>query len=186
MLYTRTEPAGVPPIDLIKIKQHLRIRVNKQDALLETYLNAAVTAGEKYTSRDFRANTWTATASEFIELEEIHKAPIDTITSLKYLVSDVLTTIATSVYYFHKCPHWSAVLLQEDQVWPTDIDDRLGGIELIFTTVPTGTYLDEARLGLLKHVAYLYENPGDFQSATDDLKASGAAIHYSQFRIPRI
>ena len=186
-MFFKRDVNGDPPISIQDVKDHLYLRHAKHDSTLERYLKAAVTAGEKYTGRDFSACTWIATADYFFELGEIQRCPMNAITSLTYVVSDSPVTIATSVYQLCKNHQYSGLALKADQEWPTDGDDALNAIVCTFTTDPTEQeYIDEAILGLLKHIAFLYENRGDSQGTDKDMRASGAALHYDQFRIERV
>ncbi|KKN52114.1 hypothetical protein LCGC14_0615880 [marine sediment metagenome] len=185
MFYERTSE-GDPPIDIAVVKQHLKVRSGAENELLAIYLKAAVTAGEKYTSRDFSVGTWKVTVDEFVELQCLYRSPIVTVTSITHLVDDSAVAVATSIWYFNRGHQWSEVRLKESQEWPTDTDVRNGAIVATFTTDPGKRYIGGMKLGLLKHIAFLYENRGDFQPGKNDIKDSGASIHYDQFRISRV
>lgn len=187
MLVYNLVDVGDSPITIDEVRSHLKIRTNSANALLDTYLAAAIVAGEKYTSRAFRTATWQAVAHGFDD-SVLRKCPINAITQITYMdEAEAWQTLATTVYFFHNTHQWSEFLLKEDQEWPDLNQYLVDTVKIDFTTDPTSSqYLDEAKLGLLKHIAYLYENRGDAQINKSDIDDSGAALHYDQFRIARI
>jgi len=182
-LYTRTN-AGTSPVLLADVKSYLKQTSTADDGLIQVFIDSATEYGETYTGRAFRKQTWTLLIDAFANRIALNRNPIDAITTVKYLVSDVLTTIVDTVYYLKKNVQCGEILLKEDQDWPTDLDEIEHGIEIIFTTV---AYQDINRIkdALYRHVAYLYTNRGDCDVESAG-KASGADAIYDLFRIPRV
>lgn len=185
MLYEITD-LGTIPIDLDKeAKPYLRIAHGDDDAILHTMIRATVQHAERYTGNDFRANTWKLTIDKFADRICIRRSPVASISQIQYLVSDVLTTIATSVYYLKKGNStFSEVLLSDGQTWPSDLDPIEHGIEITFLTEAVEN-LSEMKMGMLKALAWMYENRGDC-TAKDAAKESGATDLYDQIRIARV
>lgn len=182
-LYTRTNTAK-SPVCLADVKSYLKGPPSADDSLIQILIDSATEYGESYTGRAFRVQTWNLLIDAFAPRIAMNRNPIDAITSVKYLVSSVLTTIATSVYYLKKEVQRGLILLQEDQDWPTDLDEIEHGIEIIFTTIAYKN-IDQIKNALYLHIAYLYTNRGDCD-AKSAAKASGAEAIYDQFRIARV
>lgn len=188
-LYTLTSQ-GTIPVSLDEAKAHLKVTNTKDDVLLTSLLEAVAEFAEIYTGRELRANTWTLEIDDFVDRICIRKDPVVSITTVTRLVATVATVVSASVYYLKKGVQSQEILLSDGQTWPTDVDDREQAIVITFLTEAHAA-IEQARQGILRHVAYLYENRGDCDLSVsgivgDSAKLSGAAALYSQFRISRI
>lgn len=180
--------SGDLPLTIEEVRSHLRIRHTREDALLDTYLKSAVGRGERYTSRAFRTQSWTAMADSFADCE-LRQCPVTNVSQLSYRNTENIWTIVDSaVYYLHQTHQWSYIFLRSDQVWPSDLlVGELSRVLIEFQVDPASQdYLEEAKLGLLNHVAFMFENRGDHQTKESAIDASGAANHYDTFRIARV
>lgn len=176
---------GAPPVKLEDAKVHLKLEhTDADDDLLTLILKVATEFAEGYTAQEIRVNTWKLLVDEFEDRILLRRNPVDAITSVKHLVDTVLTLVASSTYYLKKGVQSSEILLASGEAWPTDTDDRDQAVEIIFTTVAIAK-LDVVRLGILRHVAHLYENRGDCDSA-ESARKSGATLLYDQVRISRV
>lgn len=176
MLYSVSH--GTIPIKLEVAKDHLKVTGQVDDALITGLLTDIATYAESETGRSYRTNTWTLLLDTFVDRICLRKSPVASITSIKYLVSDSLVTIATSVYYLKKSRGFSEILLSDDQSWPTDMDTIEHGIEIIFVT-DVDREVERAKTAMLKHLANLYQNRGDY-NVSDSAKQSGAKALYDQ------
>jgi uncharacterized phiE125 gp8 family phage protein len=171
------------------MKSYLRLRAgdHPDDDLLTQLLDAATWDVERYTGRDLRVNAWTLHTDEFDNPITLRRDPVDSITTVKYYVATVLTTITSTVYYHKKGPQYSELFLAEDQVWPSDIDSREHGIQIAFATV-AHTGLALAQTAIMRLVAYQYGNRGDDdgKTAVSDIEGSGADSLLLRMRIPRL
>ena len=163
-LYTRTS-AGTSPVELADVKSYMKQTSTADDDLIQVLIDSATEYGEAYTGRAFRAQIWTLLIDAFSDRIALLRNPVGVITTIKYTVSGALTLIADTVYYLKKNVQCGEVLLQEDQDWPTDLDEVEHGIEIIFTTT---AYQDINRIkdALYRHIAYLYTNRGDCDAET--------------------
>lgn len=177
---------GQLPLKLKAVKSHLRVEHDADDTLINDLIRTTVRFGELQTGREFRANAFTLTLDAFEDRICIRRSPVISITSVKYLLATVLTTVATSVYYLKKSHGWSEILLPEDQLWPVDGDVREAGIEIEFIAGPT-QFIDQAKAAVLRHIAALYECRGDGEANAKDVAVeSGAALLYNQIGIPKV
>ncbi len=177
--------AGTKCLSTTDMKSYLKGPPSADDALIASMIEAATTWGEKYTGREFRANTWTLLKDEFETRICLNRDPVNAITFVKHLVSASLVTVATAVYYLKKNTQFSEILLNEDQEWPTDTDDREQVIEIEFVTKPYRCG-DAISTAIKRHVAFWYQNRGDCSDCDAAAKGSGVTGIYDQFRIARV
>ena len=170
--YNVTTAAVNKPLKLDTVKNFLKISLSdkSQDDLLNIFIDAATEFGEKYTNRDFINKTYTTFRDDFSSFcdinttFELRRSRISSVTSIKFLVNDVLTTVATSIFGFTDVTDYSEIFLKEDQQWPTNVDNIPQAVEIIFvagygadeTSVPA-----DVKIALLSHIAFMYENRGD-------------------------
>ncbi len=177
--------AGTVPVSLADMKAYMKVTASSDDALITSMLSAATTWGEKYTGREFRPNTWRLLKDAFEDRICLRRAPVASITSVEHLVAGSLVTVAGSVYYLKKSLQFSEILLNEDEDWPTDTDEREQVIEIVFVTA---SYRDADAIAsaIKRHVAFWYANRGDCVGSADAANKSGATMLYDQFRIDRV
>lgn len=182
--YELTTP-GELPFDLKYAKDYLKNKdITTDDDILQDMIVAVVQSAERYTGRDLRAKTWKLINDCFEDRTLLRRSQVASITSIQYTLLGTLTAIATSVWYLKKGYQFSEILLKENQSWPTDLDDIEAGIEIVFlTSIPR--YIEEYKSGLLRHLAYFYQNRGDCD-IDSAIKKSGAFESYNHGRIARI
>lgn len=165
--YNVTIAPAVTPVTLATVKYHLKLDAAEDvtlDAYLTLLIDAATACGEKYTKRDFINRTYTTYRDTFCNCLELRRSQVSSITSIKYLVDDVLTTLSTDVYGFTDVTDYPNIYLKENQSYPTGVDNVPQAIEIIFvsgygaaaTNVPA-----DVQMALLVHIAFMYENRGD-------------------------
>lgn len=177
--------AAASPVSLAEMKSYLKITSTADDALIQVMIDSATEWGEKYTGRDFRAINWDLLLDCFTDRIPLRRDPVDTITTVKHLVSGSLVTVPAAVYFLKTLVQSSEILLNEDQVWPTDTDDREQAIEIRFVT--TGYRCqDSIELAIRRTVAFWYRNRGDCSDCKTASDKSGATIIYDGFRISRV
>ena len=179
--------AGTSPVLLATAKAYLGGSKNSDDTLVQTLINACTQWGQKFTKRDFSANQYTLLLDCFEDPIELRRNPIDVIDSVEYLKSGSFDTILATVYYLKFGIQVSSIKLNVDQQWPTDGDDREQFIKITFTTKAISVdKIDIATLGILRHVAYMYENRGDCGSCSECADAAGVKPTYNLIKIVNI
>jgi uncharacterized phiE125 gp8 family phage protein len=92
-----TAPAGMP-FDFDEIKEHIRVDHEIEDAVLKTYILAAIDYVEKFTWRKLRPTTYTGYADSW-DTFNIQLHPVTSITSVKYYdAANSLQTMSASDY----------------------------------------------------------------------------------------
>jgi uncharacterized phiE125 gp8 family phage protein len=185
LTYTYTlNDTGTLPISLKQAKAYLKVDSTTDDSVIQDLIATVFQFAERYSGRDMRAKTWQLVLDCFDDRILLRKSEVSSITSVKYSVSGTLDTISSAVYYLKAGHQFSEILLQEDQAWPSDIDEIEAGIQIIFDT-KTPRYITQYKVGALEHLAFLYANRGDCDVSVAALK-SGATEKYDQGRIQRI
>lgn len=173
------------PVSLTVMKSYLKITSTADDTLIQSMIDAATEWGEKYTGRDFRAITWDLLLDQFTDRIELRRDPVASVTTVKHLVNDSQVTVLSTVFYLKKLVQSSEILLNEDQEWPTDTDNREQAIEIRFVT--EGYRCQESIIEAIKlHVAFWYRNRGDCPDVKKSAEGAGVTIIYNQFRISRV
>lgn len=208
-----TAPANLA-VSLDTVKLHLKKTTSDEDAIITVYLKAAISFAELFTRRDFITRTYTTFRDFFPGFSEgyyvfgelpslgslsigggnigfeIRRSPLQSVTSIKYFKSTVLTAVASGVFYNTIEEDYSEILTNDGSCWPEDADRRLQTIEIEFksgfgdddTKTP-----DWAVEGILQHVANLYRNRGDCSEA--DVKTAlpaASRMIYLQNRIENL
>jgi uncharacterized phiE125 gp8 family phage protein len=179
--------AGTSPVLLADMKTYLKVTSSSDDALIQILIDAATEYGQKYTGREFTANTWKLKRDCFTNPIVVARNTVDTITSVQHLVSDILTTVTATDYYLKDGTIESEILLSDGISWPTNTDNREQAIEIIFVTKATPC-INIAIEAIYTHVMYLYQNRGDCPDDTmsNSGALSGANALYNIIRIPRV
>ena len=213
--YKVTEEPGALAVSLADIKSHLKETGSSEDDLITIYLEAAIDYAERLTKRDFITRTYTTFRDFFPGVSEgyyqfgnlptlgtsvgfggnigfeIRKSPLQSIESIKYFVSDVLTTVLNTDYYNTLEEDYSEVLIKDDKCWPTNADVRLQTIEISFKAGFGNADSDMPNwvsTGIMQHVAELHANRGDCSSESEiknNLPAA-ARMLYMQNRIENL
>ncbi len=217
--YRVTVEPAVLPIELATVKSYLKVTSTTDDALITILIGAATTFAEQYTKRDFITRTYETFRDFFPRLcnsegyytcghlpgffgtlttsiggnvgFELDRSPLQSVTSVEYLVDTVLTPVASTVFYNTIEEDYSEVLTLADQLWPDDADKRLQAITVTFITGFGDTAADMpdwVTTGLLQHIAMMYENRGDCIDASGGCACSKflpvtAKVIYQQHRI---
>lgn len=121
------------PITLVEVKNQLRISLSdvSQDTYLTSLIKSVVKYAEGITGKDFITKNYITYRDFFSNPFLIRKVELQKIDSIQYLVSDVLTTWASSNYFFIiDADYWSQIFIAEDGSFPTDADSRLQSIQV--------------------------------------------------------
>jgi uncharacterized phiE125 gp8 family phage protein len=189
--YKRTAE-GTSPVSKEEAKTFLRLDTDDDDAFVALLLKAVANAGEKFTGRDFRDNTYEVKVDAFAARICLARSPIASLSSIKYqddsTQAGVEQTVPNTDYYLRKSFTFSEVLLEPDgDPYPSDVNAREASITIEFKTEAKPEYQAEAKVGMLRHLAYLYENRGDADPDSEDsIVSSGAAEMYELFQIANV
>lgn len=182
--YTVTGGPDCPPVSLDDFKVHARVSGSGQDSILAMMLEAVTAYAEGFTKRDFITKTYQTFRDEFSEVGELRRSKLQSVTTIKYLVSGSLVTVSDSIYFNTVETDFSEILLEDGEAWPTDGDTRKQAIEIIFKAGfgdDSRSIPEDLKLAILQHATNYNENRGDCTLA-DSVPAS-TKIVYDKYRI---
>jgi uncharacterized phiE125 gp8 family phage protein len=153
-------------VSLEKVKEQLRLDPSdsSQDDYLTLLIRAATRIAEAYTRRTFINTTFRTYRDFFENCTKLRRSRFHSLEAYKYSVNGSLIDIDTDLFYVTIETGYSKIVLKDDKEYPEDIDDKLDSILIDFVA---GYGTDSANippdlvLGLLNHIAMLYENRGD-------------------------
>jgi uncharacterized phiE125 gp8 family phage protein len=91
--------ASTPAVTLAEAKLHLRVDGTDDDSLITAMVSAATQVAEQMTNRALSEQTWEITLDHFPCSFNLTRAPVASITSLKYYdIDGTLQTLASSAY----------------------------------------------------------------------------------------
>ena len=167
------------PLALQEVKDYLRLA----DAIDERVLQDLVEASRQFAERSLMTQTLTLTVNAVASTEDplwegwktgpdlnnyknyinLINGPVQSVTTVKtYNDSDVATTMAASKYYVDVARDQARVVLRRGETFPTALRVA-NAIEVVYVAGYTSQSAIPAtiRIGLLQHIAYLYEQRGD-------------------------
>ena len=190
--YNLTTPATNQPLTLLQVKEHCRLDLldTSEDDYLNLLIDIATNFGEKYTGRDFINKVYTTFRDNFYNPLLLRRSKVSSITSISYLINNVLTVVDPTIYNFTKVNNFSDIFLLNDNVWPDGIDCVPQAVQIIFTAGygADNTFVpSDVKFAMLNHIAYMYENRGDNYDGSGGAKLPiNSKILYDKLRIVNI
>lgn len=117
-------PPSVEPVTLAEAKAHMRIDSSTDDTYINTLITASREYCETYQNRVYCTQTWEVALDEFNMdgIIELHKSPLQSVTSLKYYdADDTEYTFDPSNYYVDTYATKGAISLNYWDAFPTNI-----------------------------------------------------------------
>lgn len=161
-------PVGDPLfITLAKARTYLRLTTaDISDDDLTAFIKAAQAAAERFTRLTFFTTRFETTRDFFWTEIMLNRAPLESITSVERLISDVLTAVDSSVYKAIDTDvlNYGSIVLKAGESWPCDQDAEARAITITFDA-GFGTAASDLPAdlitGISRVLADLYENRGD-------------------------
>ena len=178
-----TTPPTQEPLTLQDVKDYLRLDDGSDERVLQDLIETARRFCEEHTKRAIMPQTLTLTIDAYDELADplwegwktgpyinyyknyvdLARSPVQSVTSVKaYNDSDVATTMSTDTYYVDSAREPARVVLRTGETFPTALRVA-NAIEVVYVAGYTNTSLvpSPMKVGMLQHIAYLYEHRGD-------------------------
>tara|TARA_R110000824_G_scaffold37643_1_gene115715 strand:+ start:605 stop:1261 length:657 start_codon:yes stop_codon:yes gene_type:complete len=175
------------PVTLQEVKEYLRLEDSVDERNLRPMLETARRYAEEYlgmalmsqtltlyidTPTDQYDNLWEGIKtgpymSSYKKYITLPRPPVISVTHVKtYDDADTATTFASSRYYVDTVRNPARVCLRTGETWPSTLRVA-NAIEVKYVAGYASPYTipEPIRLGILQHIAYLYEHRGDMYSA---------------------
>jgi len=122
-------PASTYPVSLTEAKAHLKVDINTDDTLITNLIIASTQLSEEYTNRFFINTVINQTCTTFLDLKQLYKSKVVSVTHVKYYDSDnTLQELASSNYVVNNQFEPAQINLVVDGSFP-DIADRIDAVE---------------------------------------------------------
>jgi uncharacterized phiE125 gp8 family phage protein len=154
-----TAPA-TEPVTVAEAKAHLRVDSADDDALITALIVAARQGAEHITGRALMPQTWELALDGFKDVIGLQKAPLTSITSIKYLdTAGALQTMSASDYLLDSHSEPARVMPAYGTSWPSTRDQANAVlIRFIAGYADAATVPQEIKQWMLLRIGMLYEN----------------------------
>ena len=159
----RTVAPASTPVSLSEAKAHLRVTSSAEDAVIQMYLDAAVSYLDGWAGvlgRCMVTQTWAQTFSDFPSTDTL-ALPFPEVQSVVVTYQDSAgdgQTLDASRYELVRLNTGSALVLADNEVWP-DVDDTQSAVTITMVVGYGATSAVPAPLkqAILLHIGSMYE-----------------------------
>lgn len=175
------------PLSLQEVKEYLRVDDATDERVVQPLIMAARQFAEEHMNRALMQQTFTLMLDAVIDQDQplyegmrtapdlnyyknyivLPKSPVQSVTSVKtFNDSDEATTMAATKYYVDTQREPARIVLRTGETFPTALRVA-NAIEVIYVAGYTSAFTipEPIRLGMLQHIAYMYEHRGDMYEA---------------------
>ena len=175
------------PLSLQEVKEYLRVDDATDERVVQPLIIAARQFAEEHMNRALMQQTFTLMLDAVIDQDQplyegmrtapdlnyyknyivLPKSPVQSVTSVKtFDDSDNATTMAATKYYVDTQREPARIVLRTGETFPTALRVA-NAIEVIYVAGYTSAFAipEPIRLGMLQHIAYMYEHRGDMYEA---------------------
>ena len=176
------------PVTLQEAKEYLRIGDSTDERVLQNFIETARMAAEDHMGRAIMPQTLSYFTDAYDELADplfegfrtapylnyyknyltLPRPPVVSVTSVStFNDSDTETTMSASKYYVDNVREPARIVLRLGETFPTALRVA-NAIKVVYTAGYTNAFAVPApiKIGILEHVAHLYENRGDMMEET--------------------
>tara|TARA_Y100000004_G_scaffold134134_1_gene151631 strand:- start:766 stop:1422 length:657 start_codon:yes stop_codon:yes gene_type:complete len=185
-LVVTTEPTQ-EPVTLQEVKEYLRVEDSTDERTIRPLIETARRFAEQHLGRTLFTTTFTQFYDSLDGLEDplwegmrtgplinyyknylvLGQSPVASVTHVKtYNDADVATTLDASKYYVDSSREPARIVLRTGQTFPVALRVA-NAIEVQFVAGYSSVYAipEPIRMGILQHIAHLYEHRGDMYEA---------------------
>ena len=189
-LQVNTEPVQ-EPISLQEAKEYLRVDDSTDERVVRPLIETSRRIAEEHLGRTLMTTTYTLYTDSYDELSyhlwegirtgpdlsnyknyiNLPKCPVQSVTSVStFNDSDVETTFASSRYYVDNVREPSRIILRKGETFPSALRVA-NSIKVVYVAGYANSYAipEPVRMGMLQHIAFLYEHRGDMYEAASPM-----------------
>ena len=175
------------PVTLQEVKEYLRVDDSTDERIIRPFIETARRFCEEHTGRALMTQTLVLHLDAFEDIEDplwegirtgpylnyyknyvvLPRSPVVSVSHVKtFDDADTETTFAASKYYLDNSREPARIVLRTGETFPTALRVA-NAIEVKYVAGYTSQYNvpEPLRLGILQHIAYLYEHRGDMYDA---------------------
>lgn len=190
--YTIETDATEYPVKLDEVKDFIKVRNTKDNAIIQAYIATATEWGEKYTGRDFIQKTYNGFFSalkqsrfESYPFIELAKSPYVSLSSMETVVDGVNTDVSASYYVVKQKSGMTRILFTSSLTADTDVAypiqcQFVAGYGATADDVP-----EVIKTALKMHIAFMYENRGDTHAEGKIRIPAEVKVLYSKYKMIR-
>lgn len=192
------------PLDIDDVKSYLKVPSSLvvDDNLIKAIIKSVTGYFEKMTGRDLINKTYKTFLDKFPSHDSLsyysgvsplmpkyndngiilRRSKLQSITSIQYYIDGVLTTWASTNYYFTDDTDYSAIYLVEGKSFP-EVDVRKQAVVITFVAgygASCCNIPEDVKMALLQMISYIYENRGDCANMNDMMASMQL---FDQFKI---
>ena len=185
-LQIQTEP-NQEPLSLQEVKDYLRVEDTTDERILQAMIETARRFAEEHMGRSLMSQTINQFIDGYDELEDplfegfkkgpfltyyknyitLARPPVISVSSVStFNDSDTETTFAASKYYLDNVREPASIVLRNGETFPTSLRVA-NAIKIVYVSGYSSPFSipEPIRLGMLQHIAHLYEHRGDMYNA---------------------
>ena len=168
-MQSSTKLITAPASELItttNAKLHLKVSGSSEDTYIDSLVEVATKMVEEYTGRALITQTWEQYFDDLPQYQdyvELHKGPVQSITSFKYFLNDTESTFNSAKYNLDDAAIFPRVYLDDDETWP-NLDVRRNAVTIRFVAGygDAATDVPEPLIQAVRMlIGYLYQNRED-------------------------
>jgi|TARA_R110001599_G_scaffold258577_1_gene458811 hypothetical protein len=186
-----TTPPVQEPVSLQEAKEYLRVDDSTDERIVRPFIETARRVAEEHLGRTLMTTTYSLFVDGYDELADplwegtrtgpylnyyknyinLPKCPIQSVTSVStFDDSDNETTMAASRYYVDNVREPSRIVLRQGETFPTALRVA-NAIKVVYVAGYSNAYAvpEPVRMGMLQHIAFLYEHRGDMYEAASPM-----------------
>tara|TARA_Y100000114_G_scaffold11686_1_gene9370 strand:- start:9729 stop:10385 length:657 start_codon:yes stop_codon:yes gene_type:complete len=175
------------PLSLQEVKEYLRVEDSTDERILRPFIETARRLCEEHTGRSLMTQTHSFFVDAYDELADplfegfrtgpylnyykdhivLPTSPVVSVSSVStFNDDDTETTMAASRYYVDNVREPARVVLRRGETFPTALRVA-NAIKIVYVAGYTSAFSvpEPIRMGMLQHIAYLYEHRGDMYEA---------------------
>ncbi len=201
-----TTAPTVEPLTLQEVKEYLRVEDSTDERVIRPFVETVRRLAEEHLGRALMTQTLSLFVDAYDELADplwegmrtgaylnyyknyinLPRTPVTSVTSVStFDDSDTETTMASSRYYVDNVREPARVVLRQGETFPTALRVA-NAIKVVYVAGYTSAYAvpEPIRMGMLQHIAYLYEHRGDMYDAKSPLPPAIKTL-YSPYVVHR-
>ena len=189
-LQVTTAPT-VEPLTMQEVKEYLRVEDNTDERVVRPFIETARRLAEEHLGRTLMPTTYSLFLDTNNDMDDplwegmrtgadlnyyknyivLPRSPVTSVTSVStFNDADTESTMASSKYYVDNVSEPARIVLRQGETFPTALRVA-NAIKVVYVSGYTSAYAvpEPIRMGMLQHIAYMYEHRGDMYEASSPM-----------------